>query len=214
MFVQPRPYWIRLCFNRYLRLVNMTMALCLHSPPPLPTGIPYHMNGDFGIHVMERIPPNAASTPLLDEPNTCTHFTNRKGRIRVPRVQWMQKKKQHLHQLPMGSSLLRVVVRCLLLGKLFHCYPLDSPFYMKILYLGDSIDGVIVKVPSPSNAVDRIVSRPGRVKLKTMTLVCVASPPSQHWGVRAKTGWIGIRIMRPSGMTCRSTDCCFSELSL
>ena len=46
---------------------------------------------------------------------------------------------------------------------------------MKILYLGDSIDGVIVKVPSPSNAVDRIVSRPGRVKLKTMTLVCVAS---------------------------------------
>ena len=28
------------------------------------------------------------------------------------------------------------------------------------------------------------------------------------------TGWLRIRIMCPSGVTCLSTDCCFSELAL
>ena len=32
--------------------------------------------------------------------------------------------------------------------------------------------------------------------------------------VTAKIGWLGIRIMCPSGATCLPTDCCFSELSL
>ena len=32
--------------------------------------------------------------------------------------------------------------------------------------------------------------------------------------LRAKTGWLGIRIMCPSGATCLSADCCFSELAL
>ena len=31
---------------------------------------------------------------------------------------------------------------------------------------------------------------------------------------RANTGWLGIRIMCPSGVTCISMDCCFSELAL
>jgi hypothetical protein len=31
---------------------------------------------------------------------------------------------------------------------------------------------------------------------------------------RTKTGWFGIRIMCPSGATCLSADCCFSELAL
>ena len=31
----------------------------------------------------------------------------------------------------------------------------------------------------------------------------------------AKTGWLGIRIMCQSGVTCQSPDyCCFSELAL
>ena len=30
----------------------------------------------------------------------------------------------------------------------------------------------------------------------------------------AKIGWLGIRIMCPSGATCLSADCCFSELAL
>jgi hypothetical protein len=31
---------------------------------------------------------------------------------------------------------------------------------------------------------------------------------------RAKTAWLGIRIMCASGATCLPTDCCFSELAL
>jgi hypothetical protein len=31
---------------------------------------------------------------------------------------------------------------------------------------------------------------------------------------RAKTGWLGIRIMCPSGVTYLSADCCVSELAL
>jgi hypothetical protein len=46
-------------------------------------------------------------------------------------------------------------------------------------------------------------------------LVFVASPlNTQHEGERAKTGWLGIRIMCPSETTCLPADCCFSELAL
>jgi hypothetical protein len=59
------------------------------------------------------------------------------------------------------------------------------------------------------------VRGPGRVKPKTMNLVFVASPlNTQHYGERAKMGWLGIRIMCLIGATCLSTDSCFSELSM
>jgi hypothetical protein len=65
-----------------------------------------------------------------------------------------------------------------------------------------------------SSVVDRGFES-GRVKPKTLKLVFVASPLStQHLGERAKTGWLGIRIMCPSGATCLPADCCFSELAL
>jgi hypothetical protein len=35
-----------------------------------------------------------------------------------------------------------------------------------------------------------------------------------HEGERTKTGWLGIRIMCPSGAACLSADCCFSQLAL
>jgi len=70
--------------------------------------------------------------------------------------------------------------------------------------LRNRIDGVMVS-PLASSVVDR-------VKSKTIKLVFVASP--QHEGVRANTGWLGIRIMCPSGATCLSADGCFSELVL
>ena len=55
----------------------------------------------------------------------------------------------------------------------------------------------------------------GRVKPKTIKLVFVAFPLStQQSGVRAKTGWLEIKIMCPSGVTCLPTDCCFSGLAL
>jgi len=39
---------------------------------------------------------------------------------------------------------------------------------------------------------------------------------AKHAASRRKktTGWLGIGIMRPSGATCLSADCCFSELAL
>jgi hypothetical protein len=65
-----------------------------------------------------------------------------------------------------------------------------------------------------SSAIDRAMIR-GRVKPKTIKLVLVASPLSmQHEGKRAKTGWLGIRIMCPRGATCLPAYCCFSELAL
>jgi len=58
-------------------------------------------------------------------------------------------------------------------------------------------------------------SNPGPVEPSTIQLVFVASPLSiQHEEVRAKTGWLGIRIMCTSGATCLTADCCFSELAL
>ena len=48
---------------------------------------------------------------------------------------------------------------------------------------------------------------PDRVKPKTIKLVFVASLLSlQNSGERAKTGWLGIRIMCPSGVTCLPAD--------
>ena len=65
-----------------------------------------------------------------------------------------------------------------------------------------------------SSVVDR-GSNPDWVKPKTIKLVFVASWLStQHWGERARTGWLEIRIMCPSGATCLPADCCFSELAL
>jgi hypothetical protein len=48
---------------------------------------------------------------------------------------------------------------------------------------------------------------------KAIKLILVASPLSaQHKGKRANTSWLGIRIMCPSGATCRPA--CLSELVL
>ena len=50
---------------------------------------------------------------------------------------------------------------------------------------------------------------------KDYKLVFVVSPlNTQHKGARAKTGWLGIRIMCQSGATCLPADCCYSELAL
>ena len=52
-----------------------------------------------------------------------------------------------------------------------------------------------------------------QVKPKTMKLVFAASP-LRTLRVGSNTGWLEIRIMCPSGATCLSADCCFSELEL
>ena len=60
-------------------------------------------------------------------------------------------------------------------------------------------------------------SSPDRVKPKIVKLVFVASPLSmQHKGEKAKTGWLGIRIMCLNEATRLSADgcLCYSELAL
>ena len=57
-------------------------------------------------------------------------------------------------------------------------------------------------------------SSPGRVKPKTMKMVFAVSPlSSQQYGLKAKTGWLGIRMMCPSGLTYLPLNCCFTELA-
>ena len=54
-----------------------------------------------------------------------------------------------------------------------------------------------------------------RGKRKTIKSVFTVFPVStQHQGERAKTDWLGIRIISPSGATCLHADYCFSEVAL
>ena len=70
----------------------------------------------------------------------------------------------------------------------------------RIIKNKNSIGGVMVSVLA-SSAVG-LGFEPDRVKLKTKKKIFVASQLSmQHKGERAKTGWLGIRIMCPSGAT-------------
>jgi hypothetical protein len=43
--------------------------------------------------------------------------------------------------------------------------------------------------------------------------ICYFSAKHTALRERAKTGWLGIRIMCPSGATCLHAVCCFSELA-
>ena len=71
--------------------------------------------------------------------------------------------------------------------------------------------GLIVSV-STSSVVDRGIKP---LWGQTKDNKTAASPPNTSYeGVRAKSGWLGIRIMCPSGATCLPVDYCFSELAL
>ena len=66
-----------------------------------------------------------------------------------------------------------------------------------------------------SSVVDRGFQAPVRSNPRTMKLVFATSLLStHHLGERAKTGWLGFRIMCLSGVTRLSADCCISELAL
>jgi hypothetical protein len=41
-----------------------------------------------------------------------------------------------------------------------------------------------------------------------------SSLSNHHYGVRVKTGWLGVGIKCPRGATSLPVDCCFSELAL
>ncbi len=64
-----------------------------------------------------------------------------------------------------------------------------------------------------SSAVDRgFEPRSGPTKEYAIGICCFSAKHAAL-GERAKIGWLGIRIMCPSGSTCLSADCCFSELA-
>ena len=62
-----------------------------------------------------------------------------------------------------------------------------------------------------SSVVDRGFE-PDWVKPDYEFSICCFS--AKHAALRRKTGWLGIRIMCPSGATHLPADCCFSELAL
>jgi len=62
-----------------------------------------------------------------------------------------------------------------------------------------------------SSAVDRgSEARSGRTKDYKIGICCFTA----KYAALRRTGWLGIRIMCPSGTTCISADGCFSELAL
>ena len=84
---------------------------------------------------------------------------------------------------------------------------------MKFSMTGQGKGDLLIRVLI-SNAVDHGFE-PLRVKPKTMKFVFVASPLSmQLYGIKAKTGWLGIRIFCQNGATCLPVDCCLSQLAL
>ena len=86
--------------------------------------------------------------------------------------------------------------------------------YDMILHNVNRICVVIVSVIASSVVGRGFELRSG--KPKSNKLLFVTSPLStQHWGERAKTGWLGIRIMCSNyRATCLSADCYFSQLAL
>ena len=72
---------------------------------------------------------------------------------------------------------------------------------------------LVNEIFSPASSVVNRGFEP-RVKPKTIKLVRVVSPLNMpHKRERAKTCWLEISIMCPSGAACLSADCCFSELA-
>ena len=53
--------------------------------------------------------------------------------------------------------------------------------------------------------------RSGQTKDYKLGICCFSAKHAALTGEIAKTGWLGISIMCPSGATCLSADCCFSE---
>jgi hypothetical protein len=65
-----------------------------------------------------------------------------------------------------------------------------------------------------SSAVDwGFEPRSGQAKDYKIGICCFSAKYAALWSI-AKTGWLRICIMCPSGATCLPADCCFSELGL
>jgi hypothetical protein len=64
-----------------------------------------------------------------------------------------------------------------------------------------------------SNSTDRVLE-PGSGQANPNNVVVAISPPGTRYSrVRAETGWVGIRIMCPSGKTYVHVNSCLSDLA-
>ena len=80
---------------------------------------------------------------------------------------------------------------------------------MDVFIATNRIDGVMASVLA-SSAVDREYEpRPGQTKDYKTGICRFSAISTQHYRVRAKTCWLRIRIMCPSGAPCLPEDCCF-----
>jgi hypothetical protein len=74
--------------------------------------------------------------------------------------------------------------------------------------------GSVTVIVLPTSAVySEFEPRSGQTKDYKIVFVAYLLS-TQPWGERATTGWLGIRIMCLSRVTCLSADCCFGELAL
>ena len=76
------------------------------------------------------------------------------------------------------------------------------------------IRGIMVSV-LPSSVADRgFAPWSDQIKDYKIGICCFSAKHAALRRNKAKIGWPGIRIMRPSGATCLPVDCCFGELAL
>ena len=75
------------------------------------------------------------------------------------------------------------------------------------------IGGVMVSVLASSVVYRGFEPRSGQTKDYKIGICCFSA---KHAALKSKSkdGWLGIRIMSPSGGTCLPADCFFSELAL
>ena len=74
---------------------------------------------------------------------------------------------------------------------------------------------LMVNVLAPSTVDRRFKPWSDQTKDYKIGICCFSAKHAAfNLGERAKTGWLGIRIMCPSGATYLPADCCFSELAL
>ena len=138
--------------------------------------------------------------------------------IIVGTLYWIPKcqKNQYLNRYIPGSSTCSKKELSITMAKILHAVKGGLQSHCNKVYSRGNINQKhrIMDSVLASSVIDRGFE-PRSGQPSTITLVCVASTKStQHYGERAKTGWLGIRIMCPSGVACLPADCCFSELAL
>jgi hypothetical protein len=90
-------------------------------------------------------------------------------------------------------------------------YLLWAVSHGKTSFTEDCIGGIMVSMLASSVVGRGFKPWSGQTKDYKIGICCFSTKLTV---LRAKIGWLGIRIMRPSGATCRPVDCCFSELAL